>query len=154
MAAKDGEHDTTRFPGDAYCISCGETISSDADVCSNCGVPQDTLPTNAAGQRTADEKYCTSCGAILNSDAEMCPECGAEQTVGVAGDKSRVAAGVLGILLGGLGAHRFYIGDTKMGVLYLCFFWTAIPMIAGLIEGILYLTKSDAEFQRQHVDAE
>jgi TM2 domain-containing membrane protein YozV/RNA polymerase subunit RPABC4/transcription elongation factor Spt4 len=153
MSVDGGGRDTTRFPGDAYCISCGETISSDADVCSNCGVPQEKLPTSAAGQRAADEKYCTSCGAILNSDAEMCPECGAEQIVGAAGDKSRVAAGVLGILLGGLGAHRFYIGDTKMGVLYLCFFWTAIPMIAGIIEGIIYLTKSDVEFQREYVDS-
>jgi TM2 domain-containing membrane protein YozV/RNA polymerase subunit RPABC4/transcription elongation factor Spt4 len=153
MASEGGGRDTTGF-GDAYCISCGKTISSDAGVCSNCGVPQDKLPTSAAGQRAADEKYCTSCGAILNSDAEMCPECGAEQTVGAAGDKSRVAAGVLGILFGGLGAHRFYIGDVKMGVLYLCFFWTFIPAIAGFIEGIIYLTKSDAEFHREYVDAE
>jgi TM2 domain-containing membrane protein YozV/RNA polymerase subunit RPABC4/transcription elongation factor Spt4 len=151
MATKDGGRDTTRFPDDAYCISCGETISSDADVCSNCGVSQDELPTSAAGRRAADEKYCTACGAILNNDAELCPECDTEQTVGAAGDKSRVAAGVLGIFLGGFGAHRFYIGDIKMGVLYLCFFWTFIPGIIGLIEGILYLTKSDVEFQREYV---
>jgi TM2 domain-containing membrane protein YozV/RNA polymerase subunit RPABC4/transcription elongation factor Spt4 len=152
MSVDGGGRDTTRFPGDAYCISCGETISSDADVCSNCGVPQEKLPTSAAGQRAADEKYCTSCGAILNNDAETCAECGAEQLVG-GGDKSRVAAGVLGIFLGGFGAHRFYIGDIKMGVLYLCFVWTLIPGFVGLIEGIIYLTKSDVEFQREYVDS-
>jgi len=139
--------------GDAYCISCGEVISADADVCPSCGVGQDKLPTSGGEERTVDEKYCTSCGAILNSDAEMCPECGVKQTAGAGGDKEKLVAGLLAIFVGGFGVHKFYLGDTKMGVLYLCFFWTFIPAIIGLIEGILYLTKSDAEFQRQYVDA-
>jgi TM2 domain-containing membrane protein YozV/RNA polymerase subunit RPABC4/transcription elongation factor Spt4 len=138
---------------DAYCVSCGEMIDADADVCPACGVGQDTLPTSGGEERAVDEKYCTSCGAILNADAELCPECGVEQTVGAGGDKEKLVAGLLAILLGGLGAHKFYLEDTKMGVIYLCFFWTFIPAIIGLIEGILYLTKSDAEFQRQYVDS-
>ncbi|MWV47226.1 NINE protein [Paenibacillus sp. HJL G12] len=60
--------------------------------------------------------------------------------------KNKVAAGILGILLGGLGIHKFYLGQIGMGILYLIFSWTGIPSIIGLIEGILYLVKSDEEF--------
>jgi len=68
----------------------------------------------------------------------------------VADVKSKVVAGVLAILLGGLGVHKFYLGKLGQGVLYLLFSWTGIPSIIGLIEGILYLFKSDEEFNREY----
>lgn len=64
--------------------------------------------------------------------------------------KSRTTAALLAIFLGGLGIHRFYLGHTGVGVLYFLFSWTFIPMILGLIEGIVFLTKSDKEFARQY----
>ena len=64
--------------------------------------------------------------------------------------KSKVAAGVLGILLGGIGIHKFYLGKIGMGILYICFCWTGIPAIAGLIEGITYLCSNDENFQLKH----
>lgn len=64
--------------------------------------------------------------------------------------KSKTTAGILGIFLGGFGAHKFYLGKTGMGILYLLFCWTYIPGIIGLIEGIIYLTKSDADFAREY----
>ncbi|MBM7661488.1 TM2 domain-containing membrane protein YozV [Bacillus mesophilus] len=64
--------------------------------------------------------------------------------------KSRVVAGVLGILLGNFGIHKFYLGKIGMGILYLAFFWTGIPGIIGLIEGILYLVKTEEEFQAKY----
>ena len=50
--------------------------------------------------------------------------------------------------MGGLGAHKFYLGQGGMGVLYLLFFWTWIPAIAAFVEAIIYATKSDEEFDR------
>ncbi|WP_456277754.1 TM2 domain-containing protein [Bacillus sp. AK128] len=64
--------------------------------------------------------------------------------------KSRVAAGVLGILLGNFGVHKFYLGKIWMGLLYLVFSWTGIPGIIGLIEGILYLVKTEEEFHAKY----
>ncbi|WP_419882680.1 TM2 domain-containing protein [Peribacillus sp. B-H-3] len=64
--------------------------------------------------------------------------------------KSKVAAGVLGILLGNFGVHKFYLGKIGMGILYLVFCWTGIPGIIGLIEGIIYLCKSDEEFNAKY----
>lgn len=61
--------------------------------------------------------------------------------------KSKVAAGLLAIFLGGLGIHKFYLGKVGMGILYLLFFWTYIPEIVGLIEGIVYLCSNDHNFQ-------
>lgn len=64
--------------------------------------------------------------------------------------KSRVAAGLLGIFLGGIGAHKFYLGDIGLGILYLIFAWTAIPALIGLIEGIIYLTMTDEAFAAKY----
>lgn len=70
--------------------------------------------------------------------------------------KSKVTAGVLGILLGGLGVHKFYMGYTAQGLILLAAtlitFGVLAPVtsIIGLIEGILYLTKSDADFFRTY----
>lgn len=66
--------------------------------------------------------------------------------------KSKVTAGIFGILLGGLGIHKFYLGKIGMGILYLVFCGTGIPSIIGLIEGILYLTATDEEFQAKYVN--
>ncbi len=66
--------------------------------------------------------------------------------------KSKTTAGVLAILLGGLGIHKFYLGKAGLGILYLLFCWTYIPSIIGIVEGIIYLTSNDHNFQvKNHV---
>ena len=66
--------------------------------------------------------------------------------------KSRVAAILLALFLGGLGAHKFYLGQVGMGLLYLVFCWTGIPAIVALVEAILYLLASDEDFQKKYVN--
>jgi TM2 domain-containing membrane protein YozV len=53
--------------------------------------------------------------------------------------------------LGGLGVHKFYLGQIGMGILYILFCWTSIPSIIGLIEGIIYLTSTDEQFYTKYV---
>jgi len=48
--------------------------------------------------------------------------------------KDEVVGLLLSLLLGHFGAHRFYMGEIGMGVLYLAFCWTGIPTILGFIE--------------------
>ena len=64
----------------------------------------------------------------------------------------RVVAGILGIILGSLGIHKFILGYTTEGIIMLiltvvtCGLAGWLLGIIGLIEGIIYLTKSDEEF--------
>ncbi len=64
--------------------------------------------------------------------------------------KSKVTAGVLGILLGGIGVHKFYLGRWGWGIIYLLFCWTYIPAVIGFIEGLIYLFSNDESFAVKH----
>ena len=48
--------------------------------------------------------------------------------------KSVGTAAVLAVVLGGVGAHKFYLGQPGLGVLYLVFCWTFIPSIIALLD--------------------
>jgi TM2 domain-containing membrane protein YozV len=67
--------------------------------------------------------------------------------------KDRATAGVLAILLGWLGIHHFYLGNTTIGIVYLlialCSFGTIAPVL-GIVDGIIYLTKPEDQFQRNY----
>jgi len=63
--------------------------------------------------------------------------------------KNRKTAACLAILIGGTGAHKFYMGNWKMGSIYLLFGITGIPELIGIYEGITYLRESDEKFQER-----
>jgi TM2 domain-containing membrane protein YozV len=50
----------------------------------------------------------------------------------------------------GLGIHKFYLGQTGWGILYLIFFWTVIPAVVGFIEGIMLLAMTQEEFNEKY----
>jgi TM2 domain-containing membrane protein YozV len=111
--------------------------------------------------------FCNKCGAALEAEATFCRNCGS-QTASTPGApppppgpaipaagapvlKSKLAAGLLGIFLGGLGIHRFYLGYNTIAVAQLilgllgfvtCGITSIAAAIWGLIEGILILTGS------------
>lgn len=62
----------------------------------------------------------------------------------------RVIAALLAVFLGGLGFHKFYLGQWVQGLLYLIFCWTGIPTILGWIEAVLYLLKTDYQFNMEY----
>ncbi|HHY85422.1 MAG TPA: DUF4339 domain-containing protein [Verrucomicrobia bacterium] len=71
---------------------------------------------------------------------------------------TKIPAGVCGILLGTLGIHKFILGYTGAGLIMLlltlvtCCVGAIVTYPIGLIEGIIYLTKTDEEFVRTYVD--
>lgn len=71
---------------------------------------------------------------------------------------NKIVAGVFGILLGGLGIHKFILGYTGAGLVMLlisilsCGILYPVMHLIGLIEGIVYLAKSDDDFVRTYVD--
>lgn len=64
--------------------------------------------------------------------------------------KDKTTAALLAIFLGGIGAHKFYLGNLITGLIYLLFCWTFIPAFLGLIEGIYYLVMDETAFQRRY----
>jgi len=116
-------------------------MNNEAVVCTKCGVP--------VGKGNG---FCHVCGEQVNPEAAVCVKCGASLVQApaepVVGDKSKVAAGLLGIFLGGFGVHNFYLGFTGKAVAQLlitlltCGFGAMVSSIWGLVEGILYLTGS------------
>lgn len=65
-------------------------------------------------------------------------------------EKNRSTAAFLALLLGLFGVHKFYLGRPVAGLVYLMFFWSGIPGVVALVEGILYLVQSDADFNRTY----
>jgi len=64
--------------------------------------------------------------------------------------RNRTTAALLALLLGGLDAHKFYLGQTGTGVIYLLFCWAIIPAILALIEGISFLSMTDSQFAAKY----
>jgi TM2 domain-containing membrane protein YozV len=110
---------------------------------------------------------CSNCGTMLPiAPMPMQPAAGYGQTKLPGADK-KIAAGICGIVLGGLGIHKFVLGYQQEGIImlsvYLVSFIIAIvtcgigtPLVLvttviGIIEGIIYLTKSDEEFVQTYI---
>lgn len=64
--------------------------------------------------------------------------------------KNKWVAVLLAFFLGGFGAHKFYLGKTGWGVVYLLFFWTWIPGIVAFIEMLTYLFMSESAFTEKY----
>jgi TM2 domain-containing membrane protein YozV len=91
--------------------------------------------------------YCRGCGKEIHESAHQCPHCGATGLKKSA--KSKTTAGILAILIGGLGIHRFYLGQW-WGIFYLLFIWTFIPILISIIEGIVFLCTSDENWNQKY----
>jgi TM2 domain-containing membrane protein YozV len=119
--------------------------------------------------------FCTKCGAQNEDFAQTCSQCqaplpgtGGYQPIqpptpsyGEApvqdwkqlGAEKKMVAGICGILLGGFGVHKFILGYTTEGIIQIVITCVTcgIGGIVGMIEGIIYLTKSDEEFVRTYI---
>ena len=140
-----------------FCKNCGQEIDDLAAVCIHCGV--------AVGNGV---KFCQNCGSELPEEAAFCIKCGVSTKGKTNGGinnnanvnagnapvtdpnaKSRLAAGLLGIFVGALGIHNFYLGYNGKAVAQLlmtvlsCGMLSVASSIWGLIEGIFYLVEKE-----------
>ena len=121
--------------GDSYCDHCGAEVEKGATVCMKCGFKIENK------ENKEDKKE--------EKSAEPKPEASASTVVPKSQLKSKMAAGLLGIFLGWIGVHNFYLGYTGkavaqllLGTIGLCFFGIGaiVSGVWGLVEGIFIFT--------------
>ena len=140
-----------------FCSSCGKELPDASAVCPSCGVV------------LTKQKFCKHCGKAIDQECVICPYCGKQveelrpeqpsiiinnsnnnvnsnvnrntNTVSGSGGRPRNkwVAFLLCLLLGFLGAHKFYEGKTGMGILYI--FTVGLFGIGWLIDCISLLFK-------------
>lgn len=126
-------------------------------------------------QNTGLENFCRNCGSNLaepfqnqqNYENQQMQKPFNQNTGQIPGADKKLVAGLCGILLGGFGVHKFILGYQQEGFILLgvylggivltmitcgiAFPILLVPSIVGLIEGIMYLTKSDEEFVQTYI---
>lgn len=110
-------------------------------------------------------KLCPQCQNAATIDAALCVRCGHQfrtqlpihrtQFVNVAlpappqpyqSPRSRSIAAIWAFTLGGIGAHKFYLGEYGWGAVYLLFCWTFLPALISIIDAVVLLMMSDFTF--------
>jgi len=149
-----------------FCTNCAAPVAPSAVACMSCGFTPMT-----------GRNFCGGCGTAVTEGQAVCINCGEalgthySGAPGQYGQKSKIAAGVLGILLGWTGAHKFYLGYTNAALIMLgatlggycggiLLSFLVFPIVllvlpfattvVGIIEGIMYLTKSDQQFYEEY----
>lgn len=123
-----------------YCPKCGAQNDASAQACYNCHAP---LTSAQSGYQPIQPSYAAP-------PARSWQEMGADK---------KLAAGLCGILLGGFGVHKFILGYQTEGLIMLlatvltCGMAGMITGIIGIVEGIIYITKSDEEFVRTYIQS-
>ncbi len=147
----------------AVCPACGATVVIPGPQPPPLHDPLVARVEPAGAPAAGNTKFCFHCGAAISILAEICPRCGVRQPgtsgPGISGP-NRVVASLLAIFLGSLGAHKFYLGATSVGIIYLligvllgvCTFGisTLILGLVALIEGLVYLSYTDEQFAAKY----
>ena len=135
----------------SYCRNCGKEVGDKAVVCVGCGT-----------KLFKGKQFCQNCGSETGAMAETCIKCGVKLAEEVPSEtaKSKLTAGLLGIFLGGMGIHNFYLGNNTIGIIqvvlfvvgfltiFLCgigFLLMVAVQIWGLVEGIMILTGNNVK---------
>ena len=111
-----------------FCKQCGKPINDGQELCDECKVAGTAQPTQTEEQSSNTNETYNAAPNVSSSP------------------KSKIAAGLLGIFLGGFGVHNFYLGYTGKAVAQLlitvlsCCMLSFVSSIWGFIEGILILT--------------
>lgn len=122
-----------------FCKQCGKPTEGNQEICNECLAKQNTQNYNNT-QTTYTQNY-NNAQTTYTQNPQNNAQFNSEA-------KSKMAAGLLGIFLGGLGIHNFYLGYTGKALAQLLISLLSCGMLAwasaiwGLIEGVMLLTGS------------
>ena len=134
-----------------FCTKCGTQNEDFAQLCSQCYATLPLIGTRAATQQTDYAPPYEPAYQPIQPPAAMYAQPPAQDWQRAGADK-KIIVGICAILLGGFGVHKFILGYTSEGIIQLLLgLLCGIGGIIGIIEGIIYLTKSDEEFVRTYI---
>lgn len=150
------------------CKNCSANIDDNVAFCQYCGAHNDAQGSqqNAQGYQQSQNEYYNQneqqsgqyfYNGQQNYQYQQQNTNYNPQQMNTEPTKDKLVAGLLAIFLGTLGIHKFYLGYTKSGIIMLLVslltfgVGATVMAVIALIEGILYLTKSDAEFYQTYV---
>lgn len=110
----------------------------------------DALDTTGAGKKKANEILSLILGYPQDKSSPMPPRIGDDHDLNRG--KSKNVSGILALLLGGIGAHKFYLGNWGLGIIYLASLLIVpyISMIISIIESIRYFTMKELDFNEKY----
>jgi TM2 domain-containing membrane protein YozV len=121
-----------------HCRNCGKQIDDKAAICIHCGVPP-----------RIEKKFCPNCGTTTTANQAICMSCGVA-LAGATGQKSKRNAILIGLFLGVLGGHKFYMGSWGWGIVQLVLTLSVvlswISFIITFVDVIRMIMLSDDEF--------
>ena len=138
-----------------YCRECGKKVNENAVACTGCGV-----------NPKLSKNFCGACGVKTKDNQIVCLKCGVSLGGSLggssSGEKSKIIACLLALFLGVIGVHKFYLGYNTQGIImllcgtvgWILFLPPLVMAVIALIEAIMYISKSDEEFQEIYVDNE
>ena len=136
------------------CPECGKQYSTQEKVnrvkCPYCGAETNVSYSEQDGQQFQDQwrQFGDQASAVVDDVFSSGPS-----------GKSRGVAGLLALFLGSVGLHYFYMGKTSAGVLFLvatlitCGVLGVVTQVVSIIQGVLFFTSSQAEFERRWVNS-
>ena len=147
-----------------YCTKCGATNDESAQYCNTCQTPLAPAssgyqsPPGSGGYQSApgSSGYQSGPGSLGYQPMQSVNAGQVTDWKALGGDK-KIVAGILGIVLGAFGIHKFILGYTTEGIIMLaitlvsCGILGMVTSVIGIVEGIMYLTKSDEEFVRTYI---
>lgn len=142
-----------------FCTRCGAQNEDYLQVCSQCQAVLPSIGERPTAYQQAQTDYQQPFQTAYQPIQPPTPLYGQPQHQDwqSAGADKKIVAGILGIVLGGLGIHKFILGYQKEGLIMLlvsvlsCFTLAGVMHVIGIVEGIMYLTKSDEDFVRTYI---
>ena len=135
------------------CPQCGAPVQADSATCQYCGA---AIPKEQPAAPAAAAAPTAVAPTVPAAPAAPQPQPIVQQVTQVIDPrlgwpiKSKIAAGILAMLLGGIGIHKFYLGQIGWGIVYLLFCWTGLPAIWAFIDGIIILCSKTENFELKY----